>query len=430
MRNALPIWTRLAQLGWVVLVISSLAKFSLSLVVYSQSADDLCTAGPRYCHEHQQLTPQDLESLNADGMTPEIWVLFNVLYRLASTLVFCFTGFLIFIQKRNDPAALLMSLCLILLGTIGGFGGYLSDKLPEFSFWFRLVEFPTYIFLAIFFFSFPTGRVVPRIMWLFILYWSSMFLSEFLFPGSIRQSLYYTTMNTIAWMGLFIGGFISQVYRYGWVSNAVERRQTLWLLLAFAMIAFFVIAGLLLPPLKPWFEIEANYSAGVLIFNAVSSLVFTLIPISVGIAILRYRLFDIDVIIRRTLIYTMLTAILGLVYLGVVTILQGVFASASQQSSNLGIVLSTLVIAAIFSPLRRRIQGFIDRRFYRKKYNAEQALAAFADLARSETDMSSLAYELNQMVSETLQPENVQLWLREKSRRLPFPHSLEVPRES
>jgi hypothetical protein len=141
------------------------------------------------------------------------------------------------------------------------------------------------------------------------------------------------------------------------------------------------------------------------------ALVSPLIPISIAVAILRYRLYDIDLIIRRTAVYGLLTGLLVMVYFGSVTLLQSLVSAVSGQASPLLIVLSTLLIAAIFSPLRRRVQDFIDRRFYRQKYNAELTLNHFAETARSEVDLESLAAELTGVIDETLQPSSVTLWL-------------------
>jgi hypothetical protein len=135
-------------------------------------------------------------------------------------------------------------------------------------------------------------------------------------------------------------------------------------------------------------------------------------PISMGIAILRYRLYEIDLIINRTLVYGALTAILALVYFGSVTALQSLFSLLTGQGNTLAIVASTLAIAALFNPLRRRIQGFIDHRFYRRKYDARTTLEAFGSKLTDETDLEKLCEDLGEVVDETMQPSHISLWLR------------------
>lgn len=146
-------------------------------------------------------------------------------------------------------------------------------------------------------------------------------------------------------------------------------------------------------------------------FDLISAFSITVIGVTISVAITRYRLFDIDVIIRRTLQYTILTGLLVLVYFGSVVLLQSLVENVAREQSPVVIVISTLLIAALFNPLRIRIQDFIDRRFYRSKYNAEKALAKFASAARDEVDMDKLTTALMGVVDETLQPEQASLWL-------------------
>jgi hypothetical protein len=136
-------------------------------------------------------------------------------------------------------------------------------------------------------------------------------------------------------------------------------------------------------------------------------------PVSLAIAILRYRLFDIDLLIRRTLQYSVLSGLLALTYFGLIVVLQGIFTAVSGQSSSVALVLSTLAIAGLFLPLRRRVQDFIDRRFFRKKYNAAKVVAEFAATCRDETDLDNLTARLVEVVDETMQPESVSLWLKD-----------------
>ena len=187
----------------------------------------------------------------------------------------------------------------------------------------------------------------------------------------------------------------------------VERQQLKWLAYSAAIFAIGIVLIVILLALDTphWFELAATA-----IFTAAG----TTIPISIGIAILRYRLYEIDLLINRTLVYGSLTVSLALVYIGGVATTQAIFRALTCQDeqSQLAIVVSTLVIAALFNPLRRRIQSIIDRRFYRKKYDAAKTLEAFSARLRAETDLDALSGEVVGVVRETMQPAHVSLWLR------------------
>jgi hypothetical protein len=139
---------------------------------------------------------------------------------------------------------------------------------------------------------------------------------------------------------------------------------------------------------------------------------FNFLPVAAGIAILRYRLYDIDILINRTLVYGVLTAALALVYFGSIVVLQGLFRALTGETSQLAVVASTLAIAALFVPLRRRVQAFIDRRFYRRKYDVAKTLEAFNAKLREDVDLNSVTEDLVEVVKETMQPARVSLWLR------------------
>jgi hypothetical protein len=273
---------------------------------------------------------------------------------------------------------------------------------------------------------FPTGRPISR-RWGWLV-WVGVVLTLFLLllstfgtpmtPGSgnvdwsypnpigliqaaqVDSSAVFTLFAVImpVWVILCLAALVVRYRRAG----PVERQQMKWLLLATAA---FVAAYL------PAFLVASWESET--IWNVLWMAAMLLIPAAIGMAILRYRLFDIDVIIRKTLLYALLTALLALVYFGSVIVLQGLFSRlAGVEQSTLAVVISTLAIAALFTPLRRRIQDAIDRRFFRKKYNAQQVLAQFAQAARDETDLDALLAELVRVVDETLQPEHVSVWLK------------------
>jgi hypothetical protein len=220
-------------------------------------------------------------------------------------------------------------------------------------------------------------------------------------PAGGGEVLYWTTVlgYWLTLASILLAG-VSLVLRFR-RAGGPERQQLKWFASAAALFAAttivytFLLAGV---------AEQAGQISTLLAFAA--------IPVAVGVAILRHRLYDIDVVINRTLVYGSLTVALVALYFGGIVVLQRVFVILTGQQSTLAVVGSTLAIAALFNPLRRRIQGFVDRRFYRRKYDARKTLEAFSSTLRDETDLEALRGDLVGVVRETMQPAHVSLWLR------------------
>ena len=227
--------------------------------------------------------------------------------------------------------------------------------------------------------------------------------------GVMAASVVFVIFATFALSAL------SLLFRYRRASG-VERQQLKWVAFTAVLAASFLVGQQL-----AWLAalLVANSLGGELpglnrsLENLLNVALTVCLYAGVGIAILRYRLYDIDIIINRTLVYGSLTVSLALVYFGGVISLQGLLRALTGQGSQLAIVASTLAIAALFNPLRRRIQGFIDRRFYRRKYDARKTLEEYSTKLRDETNLEELSGDLVWVVRETVQPEHVTLWLRE-----------------
>ena len=216
-------------------------------------------------------------------------------------------------------------------------------------------------------------------------------------------NLYLPVQTLVLALGLVAAASVV-VGRRG--ARGVERQQIKWLLYAGAI--FFLGNVLKNTVFSPLGEVSWGLWVGYLLVS-IGGLGG---PIAIGIAILRYRLYDIDLLINRTLVYGSLTAMLVTLYFGGIVVLQRMFVILTGQQSTLAVVASTLLIAALFTPLRRRIQSFIDRHFYRSKYDARKTLEAFSATLRDETDLEALSDDLVGVVRETMQPAHVSLWLR------------------
>jgi hypothetical protein len=227
---------------------------------------------------------------------------------------------------------------------------------------------------------------------------------------------YATNVVLLPFLVCILASVLGLILRYR-RSRGEERQQIKWIAFAASFVGLgFVstlVSGLIVRAFAP--ESWGNANTPPFWFDLLFSIVllsFGGVPVAVGIAVLRYRLYDIDLLINRALVYGSLTVVLAAAYVGGVVGLQSVFRALTGEQSTLAIVASTLAIAALFNPLRRRIQGFIDRRFYRRKYDAAKTLEAFNARLRDETDLDALSGDLVTVARSTMQPEHASLWLR------------------
>lgn len=353
------------------------------------------------------LTPGVVRELHSLGFSQTLYLTLVIGMNGLCIGLYLAMAALLFWRRSHDRMAYFGSLTLLTFG--GAVGGFQSNFTSSSLVWNLIVFVPFLVgqtAFLVFFYLFPSGRFVPRwTIWpalLSVLYWYAMTADPDLNSGPLGILILPFLLTTI----------IAQVYRYRRVSTFRERQQTKWLVFGFVLaMLIFILSRVLVFILPP--AVLNSQVAGNLVGGGSADLALMLIPIFLGIAILRDRLFDIDLIINRTLVYGLLTGILAALYIGLTIGLESLVGLIARQSSQpVGIVLSTLAIAALFQPLRHRIQNVIDRRFYRRKYDAQKALAAFASTLHNEVDLEQLGEHVLAVVNETMQPAHASLWLR------------------
>ncbi len=331
-------------------------------------------------------------------------------------LVILITAGLIAWRKADDRMAWLTASVLVMTPVIFNLGGYSETwsyyphPWSDIFRWTRetMAWLGGALGLSLFIFLFPNGRFAPR--WMAWAYGLAMLLITllvaWLFLGGDNIYGYWL----VTFLGTLFLGLAGQIYRYRRISTPLERQQTKWVVIS---ITLWVTSLALFTLVQAVVEGTPYAGLALLLANHLGWLASAFVPLTLAFSIFRYRLWDIDLLIRRTLIYSALTGALALAYFSSVIALQGLFrALTGQGQSPLVTVLSTLAIAALFAPLRRRVQDAIDRRFYRKKYDAAKTLAAFAATCRDETDLDKLTASLINVVQETMQPAHLSLWLR------------------
>lgn len=405
-------WLVCARVVWVVVVVFTLSIFLLSLPAYFAQLQTVCV-GDTCVYAYGQLTPGTAQALQNLGLSPGGYAVSILAVAIASALVSFGVAALLFWRRSADWIAMFVSLFLVIFGVNFSVQAQatLAANVQTAWYWSHTVLIGLgWASLSLLLYLFPDGRFVPR--------WTRL-LAVFVVASNLFLDAYPAAFSSLPpWVlsAIYLinggSGVVAQIYRYVRLSGPVQRQQTKWVVFGLAATVLVLLGRDM--PLLIFPSFSASSSPYFLLFTYIYPLGFLLIPLTLGIAILRYRLWDIDILINRTLVYVTLTALLALLYFGFVLALQALFKGIAGQvgASPLVIVISTLIIAALFQPLRQRIQKIIDRRFYRRKYDAIQTLAAFNATLRNEVDLSRLSEQLVAVVEETMQPASVSLWLR------------------
>jgi hypothetical protein len=395
------------RIAWSLLVLFSLAVFVTSLPVYFVLYQTICTGTA--CTDWQ-LSMESAKTLQALGLSTTGYAIMSLLLAGIYALAYYAVALLIVLRKSDDWMAMLVGLMLVMQGT-NNTATVLQNSLSIWSVLSNGVNYLATVLLALVFALFPNGRFVPHwTRWLMI-GWAIvnviLLLPLNLFPNGLS---FWLPIYILLWFVVFFTLAGAQLYRYFRVSNPLQRQQTKWVVFSLAIVLLLVLGGFLPILFSPSLGQKGSlYQAFISTFG---NFLLILIPLSLAIAILRYRLWDVDVLINKTLVYGTLTATLALIYIGLVIGLQALLRGIISQDNSVAIVVSTLAIAALFQPLRHRIQNVIDRRFYRRKYDAAKIVEAFSATLRSEVDLNQLREHLAAVVEETMQPTFVSLWLR------------------
>ncbi len=371
------------------------------------------------------LTQPQLVELRRLGLSPTLYVILLIVENTSVPLVDMGLALLLMWRRSDDRIALLCAFALVTFG--GGVSlfdfarGAIAPSLAT-NPALRILTLTLFAVgeasLVLFFYLFPSGRFVPR--WTC---WGALVVGAFYLAVIFSPSLVSKDGGPTAFLVPFflLSAAVAQVSRYRSASTPREREQTKWVVFGVAIAGLFL--AVMIPVTVLVLPASVQNDPVLESLNPIFQVALVLIPIFIAIAILRSRLWDIDTIIHKTLVYGSLTALLAAVYAGLISGLESLAGLVvGQAASNpLALVISTLAIAALFQPARRGIQNVIDRRFYRRKYTAEKTLAAFSALLRNEVELEQVRVHLLTVVSETMAPAHVSLWLR-----VPEQHSAEA----
>ncbi len=396
-------WLYLARGAWIGFLLVELLVFILTLVATLGQSFAICPITVSCA-----VTSATAQALQHLSIAPTSYATYNLVLALLQSLVFLSIGGFIFWRKSSEPVALVASFMLVNFGLWTFFPSTTYPPEIILSYIYGQCVFTA---LGFFLVTFPDGHFVPRWSWLLVVLWLVQAIFNEI-PGPYNIHSWPPLLNTAVEL-LIIGGTLGVlIYRYVRVFSSSQRQQAKWLVFGFGGVFVLLILYVLIGNLVP--GLGAPDSPYQLANGTLTTLVFLFVPLSVAMAILRSRLWDIDVIIRRTLVYSTFTVILALLYVGLVFVFGSLLRAflGLQQQNPLVIVTSTLVIAALFQPLRHGVQRVIDRRFYRRKYDAAKTLVAFSATLRQEVDLDQLRERLLTVVQETMQPTHASLWSR------------------
>ena len=371
------------------------ALFLATLPAYYTLLQTVCTGA--LCGAVQP-TPDSAQAMQKLGLSIGAYATFILVLTLALAFLCFAVSAVIFWRKSDDWMALLVALTVATTVTLSGsvYGTGMNSAWGVLAMVFNVLTSGLYVLVLL---LFPDGRFVPRwTRWLLLCGVVAALLS---FMSNVYNLVFYAVLGMI---------LIAQVYRYRTASSPLQRQQGKWFIFG-GIVVVIIIVGLIVPQyIFPSFGQAGSFY---LLVNIPIYIVISLyLPLCIGLAMLRYRLWDIDLIIHRTLVYSTLTVLLAVIYQVSVFTFQSLLGGLTLiGGSQVTIVASTLLIGLLFKPLHDRTRALIDRRFYRRKYNAARTLAAFSVTIRDEIELNQLREDLLAVVQETMQPAHVSLWL-------------------
>jgi hypothetical protein len=390
----------MARVGWVALALVTLTQAAAGFVV-----------GFRRPELISQQTV--LQAVTAAGIPIRIVLSVGLLLPMVA---FSVTGLVLFWRKPDDWMALLFALTLLIVGVFATRSLWALERaLPQLRLPARIVSLAALALLVVLCCVFPDGRFVPR--------WAKL-LAVAVIPvlaglpdlplAVLRLPDPVVGVSTWRWrlMALAVGGLLglglaAQAYRYRRVSTPIQRQQTKWIIFSGGTVIFVLLVAIIIPS-----TVVSTTNSWFAWAMLATTPLFVLFPVAIANSVIRYRLYDIDRLINRTLVYGLLTAVLAAVYASVVLVLGQVFGGVGGEPPGWAIAGATLAVAALFQPARHRIQQAVDRRFNRRRYDAVQTIEAFSARLRAEIDLDTLSAELLAVVNQTMEPTKASLWLR------------------